>query len=198
MLKLPPTHPHPCGTGFYSLQDQTHRQSFDPRAPVAQNPIHPHVPSSRRVCHRGSPALALRRAGWHTGRPGSPVLPRVGVTVGARGGLGRGLTPLAAWAAPACAGTVRGEGQTEEFAIWASLLLSCCYGTAEMLLGRRWWPACVTPGLPRGREMSPVCKASLFTQPHQGRIGVLMVKYTRWLDIQSVSVQLIAAFNKVR
>ena len=69
-------------------------------------------------------------------------------------GAGRGVTLLAAWAVPVCAGAVRGEGRTEEFAIWASLLLSCCYGTAEMLPGRRWWPACVTPGLPRGREIS--------------------------------------------
>lgn len=80
----------------------------------------------------------------------------LGVPVGATCWDRTGVTLLAAWAAPACAGTVRGEGQTEEFAIWASLLLSCCYGTAEMLPGRRQWPAFVTPGLLQDREMSPV------------------------------------------
>lgn len=76
----------------------------------------------------------------------------------------RGATLLAAWAGRACSGTARGEGRTEEFAIWASLLLSCCHGTAEMLPGRwrRWrWPVFVTPGLPPGGEMSPVWKAGL-------------------------------------
>ena len=87
-------------------------------------------------------------------------------------GAGRGVTLLAAWAVPACAGTARGEGWTEEFAIWASLLLSCCYGTAEMLPGRRRWPACVTPGLPRGREMSPVYKALVPYPASPGENGI--------------------------
>lgn len=139
---------------------------------------------------------------WHCGGLAgrSPALPHKGWPgVGVPGWPGWGfITPLAAWAAPACAGSVRGEGQTEEFAIWASLLLSCCYGTAEMLLGRRWWPACVTPGLPGGREMSLVYEALLFSQLCQGRVGALLVKYTQWVSSQDVSVKLLAAFNKVR
>lgn len=84
-----------------------------------------------------------------------------------------GVTPLAVWAVPARSGTARREGRMEEFAIWASLLLSCCYGTAEMLPGRwRWWPAFVTPGCYLGREMSPGLAASLPHATSLGRIGV--------------------------
>lgn len=187
--------PHCCDLGLHSLQTRAELWSWGCCG------TEPFPPLRARVCPRGSPALGLRGGGtWGWQEPGA-------VTQGWNTGLvpeavtrgcHRGLTPLAAWAVPACAGTERGEGHSEEFAIWASLLLSCCYGTAEMLPGRRWWPVCVTPGLPGGREVSPVEKTSLFTQHHQGRTGVLMAEHPEYPPIEGVSVQLRAAFSQVR
>lgn len=153
MLKLPLTQAHPCGMGLHPLQD---------------------LPKKARCMGRTSLLKVLQHktsSAPHTEQPGClphwvPIRGTAGVWLvhGVAGfacaatcrgdgrrcvlGAGRGVTLLAAWAAPACAGMARGEGRTEEFAIWASLLLSCCYGTAAMLPGRRWWPAFVTPGLP--------------------------------------------------
>lgn len=77
----------------------------------------------------------------------------------------------------------------EEFAIWASLLLSCCYGTVEMLPGRwRWWPAFVTSGSFLGREMCSGLAASLPDATSLGRMEFLRVKYTLQIHPFGISV----------
>jgi len=188
MLRLPPTQPQPCSVGLHPVQDLSKKTKRTGRSsvrggPMAQSPFCPCVPSSWDVCHLWSPSMAL----WGVW-PGHGVagLACAAVCRGDGGhcgpGMGRGVTLLAAWAAPACAGTARGEGRTEEFAIWASLLLSCCYGTAEMLPGRRRWPVFVTPGLPPGREKSRVYKALLLYTTSPGENGFLTTKYcNRWV-----------------
>lgn len=82
-----------------------------------------------------------------------------------------------------------GKGGWRRFAIWASLLLSCCYGTVEMLPGRwRWWPVFVTSGSFLSREMSPGLAASLPDATYLGRMGFLRVKYTLQIHPFGISV----------
>lgn len=177
-----------------------HRENLSPGGPAAQNPLLP-------VVYRAAGAFAtLGPHPWHSGGVW-PALGVAGLACAAvcRGdgghcvpGAGWGVTLLAAWAEPACAGTARGEGRTEEFAIWASLLLRCCYGTAEMLPGRRGG-LCLSPlgSLEVGRCPRYVKPCSL-AQPHQEGMGFLMIKIPQLVGLQGLFVQLVSAFNWVR
>lgn len=191
-----PVSPLWCGAPSFARppkKDQMHRENFSPGGPVAQNLFCPEQPGClpRWVTIHGTVGVWLAHgvvgftcAAACQGNGGHCVP-----------GVGRGVTLLAAWAALACTGTVRGEGRTEEFAIWASLLLSCCYGTAEMLPGRRRWPAFVTPGLPRGSEMSLVYKASLPYPTSPGENGVSYHKIPQQVGLQGLFVRRVTVFN---